>query len=159
MCSSDLDKAVVKILELYEKAIDIARKPYPRHSEASRLFDESSMMRIQAIAAPITPVTLGYIPEVFWTDAAFAAHLHLVQTALALERYQRRYGKVPDKLEAVVPEFLSAVPIDPFTGKPLSVHRSSGALLIYSVGMDLADDTAAPLARPAHGADIVFTFR
>jgi len=54
-----------------------------------------------------------------------------------------------------VPEFQDAVPLDPFTGKPLHYFkRDDGTLVIYSVGRDLKDDQgfveAAPkqVARP-----------
>lgn len=38
---------------------------------------------------------------------------------LACRRYRARRGRYPDRLEELVPEFLDAVPLDPFDGKPL----------------------------------------
>jgi hypothetical protein len=38
----------------------------------------------------------------------------LLQLAIALEQYERRYGIHPDSLEQLVPEFLPALPIDHF---------------------------------------------
>ncbi len=56
------------------------------------------------------------------------ASLRTFRTALAAELYRRKYGAFPETLEKLVPEFLPAVPIDPFTGKALLYKK--GALPI-----------------------------
>ncbi|TAL01995.1 MAG: hypothetical protein EPO07_07815, partial [Verrucomicrobia bacterium] len=43
----------------------------------------------------------------------------LTVTAIALRRYESRHGKPAESLKALVPEFLSAVPMDPMNAKPL----------------------------------------
>jgi hypothetical protein len=43
----------------------------------------------------------------------------LLSTGIALERYRLKYGAVPEKLEALVPEFLREVPRDIYDGQPL----------------------------------------
>lgn len=61
--------------------------------------------------------------------------------AIALKRYSLRYGKFPDTLDALVPEFLSSVPIDYMDGKPLRYRlNADGSFTLYSVGEDGKDD-------------------
>ena len=69
----------------------------------------------------------------------------LTITVIALERYRLRQGRPPNDLAALVPELLSAVPIDPMSGKPLSYRLAEGGTFaLYSVGEDGRDDGGDP---------------
>ena len=57
------------------------------------------------------------------------AHCRVVRTGLAVELFSRKYGRLPQKLDELVPEFLPAVPVSPFTGKPLQIE--AGTLEYY----------------------------
>jgi hypothetical protein len=64
----------------------------------------------------------------------------LVICAVALKRYTLRHGSPPASLDALVPEFLPAVPIDYMDGKPSKYRLDSGsAFVLYSVGADGKD--------------------
>ena len=64
-----------------------------------------------------------------------------VLCAIALKRYSLRHAKPPASLDALVPEFLSAVPIDYMDGQPMRYKLlSDGSPLLYSVGDDGKDD-------------------
>ena len=70
---------------------------------------------------------------------------NMVITAIALKRYQLKYGSYPDALSKLVPQFLSAVPPDPVDGKPLRYRlNSDGTFLLYSVGENGKDDGGNP---------------
>lgn len=58
-------------------------------------------------------------------------------TQLALRRYELEHGKLPEKLEELVPVHLDSVPSDPFTGQPIRWIKEK--LTLYSVGPDLVD--------------------
>jgi hypothetical protein len=61
--------------------------------------------------------------------------------AIALKRHSIRYGKLPESLDALTPEFLSAVPLDYMDGKSMSYHlNGDGGFTLYSVGEDGKDD-------------------
>jgi hypothetical protein len=66
-------------------------------------------------------------------------------TAIALKRYQLKHGNCPPDLNSLVPEFLSAVPLDPVDGKPLRYRpNADGTFLLYSVGENGKDDGGDP---------------
>ena len=46
-----------------------------------------------------------------------------------VELFLRKYGRLPEQLNELVPEFLPAVPVNPFTGNPLQIE--SGTLEYY----------------------------
>lgn len=73
----------------------------------------------------------------------------LLACELAIHLYSLEQGRPPEKLEELVPEYLPAVPLDPFTDSPLIYRRGGDGYLLYSVGPDGADDGGAP-PQPNH---------
>lgn len=80
----------------------------------------------------------------------------LTVTAIALKRFHLRHGRHPETLAELVPELLSAVPIDPWSGRPLGYRRNAaGGFTLYSVGEDGRDDGGdATSATPAKQPDL-----
>jgi len=72
--------------------------------------------------------------------------------AITLKRFQLRHGQLPPSLEALVPEFLPAVPYDYMGAKALGYRlNADGSYLLYSTGEDGKDDGGdpnPPLAKP-----------
>ena len=65
--------------------------------------------------------------------------------AIALKRYQLKYGNCPPDLKSLVPEFVPKVPLDPVDGQPLRYRRNpNGTFLLYSVGENGKDDGGNP---------------
>lgn len=60
--------------------------------------------------------------------------------AIGAELYRRQHGNWPDSLEELVPEFLPAVPTDPFCGEPLRMTSTPEEFKVYSVGKDGKDN-------------------
>jgi hypothetical protein len=69
-----------------------------------------------------------------------SAQLRTIKTALAAERYRLRHGAWPEKVADLVPEFLEAVPTDPFDGQPLRWRTTPEGRVVYSVGFDKEDN-------------------
>lgn len=61
-----------------------------------------------------------------------AAHL-----LVACNAYQKKEGKLPESLQALVPTYIAAIPTDPYDGKSFRYSPSLG--IVYSVGKDLKD--------------------
>jgi hypothetical protein len=68
------------------------------------------------------------------------AQIRAAGTALAVERYRLKTVSLPASLEGLGPEYLAAVPLDPFTGDPLKYRQLAKGYVVYSVGQDLSDD-------------------
>jgi hypothetical protein len=75
---------------------------------------------------------------------------------VALCRYRAKNGRFPEKLDALTPEFLSAVPNDPFDDKPMKLKRTERGLTVCSVGPDMTDDGGKPLDDSGEKGDIGF---
>lgn len=73
-----------------------------------------------------------------WLDFQFTRLL------LALKAHEAAGGRLPDRLEDLVSDFLSEVLRDPYGGGPLRFDRVQG--LLYSVGLDGSNDIGNPEA-------------
>jgi hypothetical protein len=89
------------------------------------------------------------------------AKIRDAQTAIAVERFRLANGELPDRLSDLVPSFTSAVPTDPYDGKPLRYKRLAKGYVVYSVGEDREDnggrETDNKGAGWVAGTDITFT--
>jgi hypothetical protein len=130
------------------------RRVYPAEIEANaaeaKLFYESS--------CPKGSYPGGYLRAVFshrfavgWFEPdlhrlvrgfAFAqATADQATLACALEQYRLAHGQFPEKLEALMPQFLAALPKDVLTGESYKYRRTEdGRFLLYSVGWNEKDD-------------------
>lgn len=91
---------------------------------------------------------------------AAEARLRLLAAGTALRRYELATRAPAADLQILVPQFLAALPEDPFDhGHPLKYRASpDGSWILYSVGPDKRDDAGAVLLPPpelwADGADL-----
>jgi hypothetical protein len=68
------------------------------------------------------------------------AELRCAAAALAAERYRLATKHWPERLDELVPDYLPAVPADPFDGRPLRLRRLDDGIMVYSVGPDGTDN-------------------
>lgn len=83
------------------------------------------------------------------SDRRSDVFVRLLIVDLALSAHHSRTGHYPDTLSALVPSELSAVPSDPFSGRPLIYTVKDDAYVLYSVGPDRRDDHGKPLLEKA----------
>jgi hypothetical protein len=62
---------------------------------------------------------------------------------IAIELHRRREGRLPSKLDELVPELLPRVPLDLFTGEPIRYRVEGDSFVLWSVGNDYIDDGGA----------------
>ncbi len=131
----------------------LAAKPYYEARPQWRELDESWNRRRRGI---VTALLAPAMEKVVTAATEADAERLLARTALALAAYKVRSGSYPDKLDALVPEFLPRVPADPFSGRPLRLKRDGAGAVVYSVGRDLTDDGGRPASPGKADGDLVF---
>jgi type II secretory pathway pseudopilin PulG len=104
----------------------------------------------------IVPALQRYVERVVMDEAFRATAL----AAIAVDRYRLDHdGAFPARLDALVPQYMDDVPLDPFDGHPLRFIVRNDQALIYSIGPDLKDDGGAPLDEQRKTGDMVFTVK
>jgi hypothetical protein len=142
-----LDQDERRYLELMQHLLVFARAAATNKSftalepTLNRLREDSAPKNLYdklRYPAPDSPFTLsGVINKAMRAETERS----LVICAIALKRYSLRHGTLPASLDALVPEFLSSVPIDYMDGKPIKYGLDAGgAFVLYSVGADGKDD-------------------
>jgi len=99
------------------------------------------------------------MPAMIGHEMKYVAQLEIAKTPLAVERYRLSHGSLPKTLDQLVPDYLAAVPEDPFDGAPLRYKRLHRGFLIYSVGEDRKDDGGKEEPRKKQGETYDLVFR
>lgn len=134
----------------------LAAKPYYEARPDWQALDQSwTEHRRGIVTALLAPATEKAVAAATDADAGRL----LARTALALTAFQAKTGAYPDKLDALVPEYLPRVPLDPFSGRPLKTKRDGDGVIVYSVGRDLKDDGGVREEVGKTGGDLVFRLR
>lgn len=133
-----LKSEIVWVQERYAKFQGLAAAPY---------FQVRDALIEQEKESQDTPwyykAVGGLIPNAhaaIMKEGALEALMQATRAGLACKIYKARTGRYPEDLEALVPDILTEVPVDPFTGKPLVFKIERGQLLIYSLGSNQKDD-------------------
>jgi hypothetical protein len=128
------------IFPLMAKAITMAQTP--SHERGPLLRELDAEMRGLPKDDVIGLVMPGVL-KIEQADRRYLATLRGLRVVLAVERYRRAHGDWPDRLEALMPDLIAAVPLDPYDGKPLRYRRLEDSVLIYMVGPDGVDNGGA----------------
>jgi hypothetical protein len=87
--------------------------------------------------AAITPA-FDELPKKYVNAISFRDQ---VLIACALERFRLKNSSYPEKLDALLPEFLASIPHDPVDGSPMRYRRENdGGFVLWSIGANRIDD-------------------
>jgi hypothetical protein len=129
---------------MMNKMVEVAETPAHRRARPLQEFQAMTTARRKELPTILVPA-LGKVEANFTRRDAYLACL---AAALAAERYRRDRGEWPPSLEALPPQFLSAVPLDPSDGQPVRYVRRDDGTVIYSAVADGKDQVFDP-ARPS----------
>ena len=117
-----------------DQSIANAKQPYAAHPPAPVRPSD-----------PLSQIMPRYA-TVDLNDVKAETQNRLLLVPLALCAYQQDHGAYPEKLTALVPAYLSAVPTDPFAlSGPLRYKLTGKTYVLYSVGPDGKDDGGKPI--------------
>jgi hypothetical protein len=140
---------IADALNYMEDCIEASKLPPPqrltRFREATKKVEDLSFIHFTIkLLAP----GLGRAGEI---DSRARASIDLARTGLAIERYRLATGKVPERLEELVPQYLKEVSIDPFDGRPIRYRRTDPGYRLYSIGEDGQDNGGREKADAKNG--------
>ena len=137
--------ALALSLEHMGELVAATRKPWPQAlrdaDQAEQRLDKITEASLVNRARYVLPaLLLPAISVAFQAAARARATADAADAAIAVERFRRRHGRLPDQLDELVPEFLPEVPLDPFDGQPLRYLVDEAGCRIYSLGMNQTDE-------------------
>ncbi|PWT82613.1 MAG: hypothetical protein C5B58_07915, partial [Acidobacteria bacterium] len=124
-----------RLLQINNELVAIAQLPAEDQMESLRRL-HSSIANEPALARAfaVPPAKVGD------ANLRTIARIRTAITIIALERYRLKYGRWPDTLAELSPEFLAKPLLDPFAKTPLRMKRMTDGLVVYSVSADGIDD-------------------
>ena len=83
------------------------------------------------------------------------ATLHQAVIACAIERYRLEHGRIPERLDKLVPHYLAKIPCDPCDGQPMR-YKPTGDnnAILYSIGWNCIDDGGELGIKKINGVDV-----
>jgi hypothetical protein len=134
-------------IEGFPEVMAAARLPWPDKigallaiGEAAAGRDGRSSFRRQVFGPPSNLAALSAETSPLLAGTSLAVR-RLAVTTLAVERYRRGHdGEPPPDLARLVPAYLPAVPVDPFSGRSVVYKPSPSDYLLYSVDVNRKDD-------------------
>lgn len=134
LLKTDIRRTLPKLIDLEAQAL----LPYYESRGSLRL--QERQIETLPWYAFMSKLILGNFEAAFLKEAQLEATLLAARTGLACRLYKSRNGSYPESLEALMPDILAEVPIDPFTGKPFVYRREGEGFIVYSLGSNEKDD-------------------
>lgn len=89
--------------------------------------------------------TMSHFTKSYQGVVRHAAERQAVRIMIALNRYRATNTKYPAQLEALAPDFINALPVDPFCDRLFGYRlESPDRYTLYSCGPDGDDDGGSP---------------
>lgn len=131
----------------------IAGLPYAGSRHALEAFGKFFNANHGGLATRLLVPSINRCVERAWAGDTRRA---LARTALALATFKAKTGSYPEKLDALVPDFLPRIPLDPFSGRPIRLKREGAGVVVFSAGRGLQDGDSRPVEPETEDADLVF---
>jgi hypothetical protein len=141
------------LLRHLTRFVEISRLPEHRWPEAVRDWD-----RVARTAPNGARQLFPAVPKLVAACLRHRAAVRCAVAALAAERHRLQSGRWPDRLADLVPSGLTAMPIDPYDGRPLRYVRTADGVTVYALGPDGKDNGGDldPMHPDRDGSDIGF---
>jgi hypothetical protein len=140
-------------LESMSDLLGAMKQPEPEQQPAFERVEALSLdWRQPALFRTIMPA----VARLRQTYLRWQARFRTTVVAIAAERYRRKHGHWPQKVDELVPDELADVARDPYDGKPLRLKQLPDGLIVYSVGVNGIDDGGAVTSIVGKTADTGF---
>ena len=150
---SDKDKAFfISSMAAYEKTLELE---YPEMLREARRIHQEIMTELQdnRIRYMVSGMLLPGVDAAVQKAAINAGFLRSARTALAIEEFRLKRGKMPT-IDELVPEFLPEVSRDPVSGEVLVIEKLSKG---YRVGAEEASELKTNGGKKKGESDVAFS--
>ncbi len=166
----DVDEATQEVMDMNEEftawQLAFSRLPfYERFNSPLNSGYIPSKEYSSAEENPILYVIKGIkVPNIPAADTRFGELQNSLDSILvfsAAKRYQLDHGQFPNQSDELLPDYLTELPVDYFTGKTLNCEWQTSGVKIWSSGPDLKNDLGAIRYDPTNGTmsegDLIFS--
>ncbi len=148
---TQINRSLHNYLKLQKQVLQALEKDWPAIIKAGQIQDKDiRAWRNNWLRFYVSPnvggnmllcLSLPTLGSIYTRGAQTCALHRQAIIMIALRRFELEHGKLPEKLDELVPKFLDAVPADSFDNAPMRWNATDR--VVYSIGKDLKDDNGA----------------
>jgi len=130
-----LERQMRRRAETLSTVIAALDQPWPeRAGAAARVYEALSSPPSELLRRPDVTMSKQIVDDL--------ALVRVARTVVAIERYRREHGEtMPARLDDLVPGYIDAVPVDPYSGRRLLFRTEARSYAVYSLGPNRRDDS------------------
>lgn len=135
--------------------VDGAGKPNWPSALATLPPEPSDWSPLERLTRPVSGIVISSLGRAVFLHFRLLAEMRMAAIALAIRLYEVDHGRRPDALAELVPEYLSAVPMDPLAAddRPIAYLPDAPKPILYSVGENGTDDGGSYALYASGGVD------
>lgn len=127
----------VRGVEMLTWLVDAADDPQAMIEAAARIDKEVPALPFTQV---LVRMLLPSLSRAVVLHLRITSELQCARLAVAAERFRMSQQRLPASLDELVPEFIEAVPRDPFDGQPMRFAATEHGIVIYSINENGVDD-------------------
>ena len=131
-----------------------ARMPYWQAREQLRNLEQEVRNHPGGV---LTAILLPAVGRAMEMAALGDARRDTARIGLALYAYRAKNGRFPAKLDDLAPEFIAAVPSNPFDGKPMKLTLTEGGVTVDSSAPALPEQEKKSFQINPKNSEVTFT--
>ncbi|MDP0497888.1 MAG: hypothetical protein Q7Q73_16925 [Verrucomicrobiota bacterium JB024] len=156
--------SIPSFLRQYAAFLDYQRQFRAWTAEDWEQVQQTKLLYAKALGIPVEDLRVALGASLIWYEQLSVRTVTQAVTAtgLAVNAYADDHGgQLPATLEALVPDYLSALPVDPFTADGSGFHYvpTGGHFRLWALGQDGKDDRGTYDPEDWDKGDIVFRGR
>lgn len=127
-----------KYIDFMARLTDIADLPAPQRFDGIRTLDVELGDSFLA-DYKLSHAFAWHASAAIANAAQLESEWNFAQTAIAIDRFRRDHGALPESLDTLAPNYLNAPPRDVYDAKPLRYRPGPRGFTLYSIGLDGVD--------------------
>jgi hypothetical protein len=122
-----MDREITRQVEMLSRVISALDEPWPERGAAIESVGDQDFSRSNVAMSHQILDDLALVRS--------------ARVAVAIERYRREHAEaMPARLDDLVPAYIHALPVDPYSGQPLLLRHEARSYAVYSLGPNRRDD-------------------
>jgi hypothetical protein len=151
------EREVVRFLTTAQSALDAAQKDFPQRATLPNQIEVENHGNHLGLSSSIRANGVVNMTRTIQRVNQAIARQRVTVAGIAAGRFRLKHGRYPGELKELVPEFLPAVPLDPYDGQPLRYSILPTGFSIHSIGEDFEDNGGVRNEKENQRKDILFT--
>jgi hypothetical protein len=134
--------------KVYTYMVQSFELPYPQYVQ------ENPQSKLPEMLKEVHPMLGTVVPnfgDAFIRNLITITDNHLIRVMAALQLYHYDKKEYPNSLDDLFPNYLTAIPKDPFSDANFIYGKTGDSFYLHSVGPDLNDDKAEIIYDPTNG--------